>query len=120
MTRSNAFTPRKMKPNGRSTWRRTVNVNFGQCLVRAGYSDKYGQVYVERVGNTGFPDPDEPVALLRAQDKLAQKAIAFYHRLSASHRVTPEQRESVTRQVERFAAWAKANPTKMRLPGSAR
>jgi len=89
-------------------------------LVRAGYSDKYGQVYVERIGNTGFPDPDEPVALLRAQDKLAQKAIAFYHRLSASHRVTPEQRESVTRQVERFAAWAKANPTKMRLPGSAR
>jgi hypothetical protein len=92
--------------------------DVGPCL-RPGCSHVI-QRAVTSVGNTGFPDPDEPVALLRAQDKLAQKAIAFYHRLSASHRVTPEQRESVTRQVERFAAWAKANPTKMRLPGSAR
>jgi hypothetical protein len=93
-------------------------VSVKSDLIRAGYSDKYGQVYVERVGNTGFPDADEPVALLRAQDRLAQKAIAFYYRLTANHhRVTPEQLASVARQVQRFVAWSQANPTKMRLPG---
>jgi hypothetical protein len=78
-------------------------------MIRAGSSDKYGQVYVERVGNTGFPDPDEPVALLRAQDRHALAAMA-----------TPDaQRQSVATQVYRFQEFRIAHPEKLRTPGVA-
>lgn len=86
--------------------------------VRAGCSDKYGQVYVERIGNTGFPDPDEPIALLRGQDKHAWAAMRFYKSLIDNDPgVSYEQRQSVARQCYRFQLFRDNNPDKMRTPG---
>lgn len=87
-------------------------------LIRAGHSDKYGQVYVERVGNTGFSDPEEPVALIRAQDDLALKVMVLYLQLSAAGGVPQEQFESVARQVHCFTNWQEANRDKVRTPGT--
>lgn len=87
-------------------------------LVRAGYSDKYGQVYVERIGNTGFPDPDEPVAVIRGQDRLAHTLMAHYLQLSTGEGVPSGQWESVARQVHRFFTWQQENPDKVRTPGT--
>lgn len=87
-------------------------------LIRAGYSDKYGQVYVERIGNTGFPDPDEPVALMRAQDRLTHRLMVYYHALSVEAHVPTKQWESVARQVYRFIDWQERNREKLRTPGT--
>lgn len=88
--------------------------------ITAGRSDKYGQVYVERIGNTGFPDPDEPVALLRAQDRLAYRAMLFYQDLiNSDPDVSAEQRDSVSRQVARFHVFQACHPNRVRTPGAA-
>jgi hypothetical protein len=42
-------------------------------------SGKYGQLDIPRIGR------DEPVFILRAQDKLAEPAIEMYRLLAASH-----------------------------------
>lgn len=88
------------------------------ALIRAGRSNKYGQVYVERIGNTGFSDPDEPVALIRAQDRLAHTVMVYYLQLSAAASVPPGQFESVARQVHLFMNWQEANRDKVRTPGT--
>jgi hypothetical protein len=90
---------------------------MGEGLVRAGRSDKYGQVWVERVGSTGFPDPDEPVALMRAQDRLAHRLMQLYLSLSVTAGVPREQIESVRRQITAFREWREANRDKVRTPG---
>jgi hypothetical protein len=87
-------------------------------LIRAGWSDKYGQVYVERIGNTGFPDANEPVALMRAQDRLTHRLMVYYHALSAEAHVPSAQMESVERQVHGFINWQEANRDKVRTPGA--
>lgn len=87
----------------------TVTKSAGMAerdIITAGRSDKYGQVYVERVGNTGFSDPDEPIALLRAQDKYAEHVLAVYKALvDADPEVPAEQKQSVAEQVARFQAF---------------
>lgn len=86
--------------------------------IRAGRSDKYGQVYVERIGNTGFDDPDEPVALLRAQDEHAYRAMLYYLRLNDEDPEVPAaQAESVRRQVEAFERFRRKDPERIRKPG---
>lgn len=88
-------------------------------MIVAGRSDKYGQVHVEKVGNTGFPDPDEPIALFRGQDKKAEQVMAFYYNLLCDDEdVTEEQLQSVARQLVAFSTFAADNPDKMRTPGT--
>jgi hypothetical protein len=89
-------------------------------LYHAGVSDKYGNVYVEKVGNlNGFDDQTEPVVVLRARDDLAMQAMVHYLQLCmGTDGVPARQVESVKRQVTRFSKWRKFNPKKMRLPGT--
>lgn len=90
-----------------------------EVLLAAGVSNKYGQVHVERIGQTGFDDPAEPVALLRAQDEHALPVLAAYLlRLREDPAVPVAQVESVTRQVMAFARWRAANPGGVRTPGA--
>lgn len=89
-------------------------------LIRAGRSDKYGQVYVEHIGNSGFPDPDEPIALIRAQDRLAHLLMVHYLQLSAGPTIPPEQWKSVARQAHLFFNWQDVNQDKVRTPGTVR
>lgn len=90
-------------------------------MIPAGYSDKYGQVYVERTGHTGFGGPpDEPIALFRAQDNLAYRALTSYWRMCSSDPGVPvEQVADVERQIEAFNNWRGNNPGKCRKPGTA-
>ena len=89
--------------------------------MRSGRSDKYGQVYVERIGSTGFDDPTEPVALLRAQDEKALGVMEGYLcELEADPRVPDEQVMSVRRQVEKFRQWRADHPERVRVPGTRR
>ena len=87
--------------------------------IRSGRSDKYGQVYVERIGNTGFDDPTEPVALLRAQDVLALPIMQEYlRRTTADPDIPASQVASVRRQVEAFERWRLEHPERVRKPGT--
>jgi hypothetical protein len=87
-------------------------------LFHAGVSDKYGNVYVEKVGG-GFDDPAEPVALLRARDNLAMRAMVYYKALcNQTPGVVERQVKSVERQVSHFSRWRYHHRTKLRLPGS--
>lgn len=87
-------------------------------LYHAGVSDKYGNVYVEKVGG-GFDDRTEPVALLRARDDLAIQALVYYRSLNEGTDGVPERQvKSVQRQVRRFSRWRKYNSPKLRLPGA--
>jgi hypothetical protein len=60
-------------------------------------SGKYGKLNIPRVGD------DEPVFILRAQDKLAETAIRMYRLLAASHgsRVA----EGIDTDIESFKNW---------------
>jgi hypothetical protein len=60
-------------------------------------SAKYGKLTIPKVGD------DEPVFILRAQDKLAESAIAMYQALAASHgaRVTND----IHKEIESFRNW---------------
>lgn len=89
--------------------------------IQAGRSDKYGQVFVERYGNTGFDDPSEPVAMLRAQDDHAYYAMIDYlQRCGADPEVDDAQVASVRRQVEAFGAFRREHPERIRKPGRVR
>ena len=60
-------------------------------------STKYGKVDIPRIG------ADEPVFILRAQDKLAEAAIGMYRLLAASHGSTLV--DSLDRETEAFQEW---------------
>lgn len=90
-----------------------------QDIIPAGISDKYGQVYVEKTGNTGFNDQSEPVALFRAQDVYAYVALENYHALlEIDDKIPAEQIESVERQIEAFRNWRIEHTDQLRLPGT--
>ena len=63
-------------------------------------SGKYGKLSIPKVG------ADEPVFILRAQDKLAQAAIEMYQSLAASH--GRPLANSLQKEIEAFRKW----PTK--------
>jgi flavorubredoxin len=63
-------------------------------------SGKYGRLSIPKVG------ADEPVFILRAQDKLAQAAIEMYQSLAASH--GRPLANSLQKEIEAFKKW----PTK--------
>lgn len=60
-------------------------------------SGKYGKVNIPRIGD------DEPVFILRAQDRLAEPTVEMYRLLAASHGC--ELAELVPQEVERFRQW---------------
>ena len=60
-------------------------------------STKYGKLSIPKVGD------DEPVFILRAQDKLAESAIAMYQALASSHGASVA--EDINQEVESFRKW---------------
>jgi hypothetical protein len=63
-------------------------------------SSKYGKVDISKIGS------DEPVFILRAQDKLAEAAIGMYRILAASH--GSKVADSVGKEIEAFRNWSGA------------
>jgi hypothetical protein len=62
-----------------------------------GVSGKYGKVSIPKVGD------DEPIFVLRAQDKLAAAAIEMYRSLTASHNSTVA--EGLQKEIDAFRNW---------------
>jgi len=60
-------------------------------------SGKYGRVEIPKIG------AEEPVFILRAQDKLAETAVEMYRLLAASH--GSKLAESLKKEVAVFRAW---------------
>ena len=61
-------------------------------------SGKYGKIDIPTIGG------DEPVFILRAQDKLAEYAIEMYRAMATSH-ASPVV-ETIDEQIEQFRSWA--------------
>lgn len=61
-------------------------------------SGKYGKLDIPRVGS------DEPVFILRAQDKLAESAIEMYRVLAASHGAKLAQ--GLQKEIDSFRRWS--------------
>jgi hypothetical protein len=66
-------------------------------------SGKYGKVDIPKIGE------DEPVFILRAQDKLAEPAIEMYRSLTASH--SSPLAEVLQKEIDAFRRWS--GPKKM-------
>lgn len=60
-------------------------------------SGKYGKVNIPKIGD------NEPVFILRAQDKLAESSIRMYQALAASH--GSKLTESLDKEIEAFHRW---------------
>ncbi|MFH0942477.1 MAG: hypothetical protein V1823_05615 [Chloroflexota bacterium] len=60
-------------------------------------STKYGKIDIYKIGK------DEPVFILRAQDKLAEPAIEMYRSLAASH--GSQLAGSLDKEIEAFRKW---------------
>lgn len=60
-------------------------------------SGKYGKLEIPKVGE------NEPVFVLRAQDKLAEFAIGMYQALAASHGARVA--EAVSKEIRLFKDW---------------
>ncbi len=61
-------------------------------------SDRYGKVNIPKIG------ADEPVFILRAQDKLAEPAIQMYQVLAASH--GSALAKDLGKQIQSFQQWS--------------
>lgn len=61
-------------------------------------SGKYGKVDIPKVGE------DEPVFILRAQDKLAESAIEMYRILTVSH--SSPMTEELQKEIDAFRRWS--------------
>lgn len=61
-------------------------------------SGKYGKIDIPTIGE------EEPVFILRAQDKLAEHAIEMYRAMAASHG-SPVV-ETIDEEIEQFRSWA--------------
>lgn len=60
-------------------------------------SGKYGKLSIPKIG------ADEPVFILRAQDKLAESALEMYRALAASH--DRPLATSLQKEIEAFRRW---------------
>ena len=73
----------------------------------------------ERIINThtGEEIPvGEPLALFRAQDKLAGPMLFFYKDSALCAGCSREFRKGVDKLLTKFAVWAELNPGRMKLP----
>ena len=66
-------------------------------------SGKYGKVGIPRIGE------DEPVFILRAQDRLALRTVEIYKILAAAEGASVAK--GLNEEIERFRRWP--GPTKM-------
>ena len=66
-------------------------------------SGKYGRIDIPKIGG------EEPVFILRAQDRLAQGAVEIYKILASSHDSTLAAQ--LDQEIERFRSWS--GPKKM-------
>lgn len=75
-------------------------------------SENYGKVSILRIGN------DEPVFILRAQDKSAEAAIEMYKALVTSHG-SPLAKD-IQKEIDVFKSWSgrKKSPDKLKSLGS--
>ncbi len=87
----------------RSRWPK----NFIRIIKKAGYpgrrcrmaiSGKYGKVNIPRIAE------DEPVFILRAQDRLAEPTIEMYKLLAASHGTALAN--DLYREIDAFRKWS--------------
>jgi hypothetical protein len=60
-------------------------------------STKYGKVNIPKIGE------NEPVFILRAQDKLADPTIGMYKLMAASH--GSKLADSLDREIQAFRTW---------------
>lgn len=60
-------------------------------------SGKYGKLNIPRIGD------EEPVFILRAQDKLAEPTIEMYRLLAATHGC--QMAEGIHKEIENFQKW---------------
>jgi hypothetical protein len=60
-------------------------------------SGKYGKLSIPRIGE------DEPVFILRAQDRLAEPAIEMYRLLAGSH--NSQVTNALQNEIDRFRKW---------------
>ena len=60
-------------------------------------SGKYGRLNIPRIGE------EEPVFILRAQDKLAEPTIEMYRLLAASH--SCRLVDALQKEIDRFQQW---------------
>lgn len=60
-------------------------------------SGKYGKINIPHIGD------NEPVFILRAQDKLAENAIEMYRSLVASH--GSKLTKSIQKEIDTFKNW---------------
>jgi hypothetical protein len=63
-------------------------------------SSKYGRVYISKIGD------NEPVFILRAQDKLAETAINMYKSLAVSH--GSKVVLTLDKEIDAFRKWTGA------------
>jgi hypothetical protein len=62
-------------------------------------SDKYGKIDIPEIAD------DEPVFILRAQDRLAEHAIEMYRTLAASH--DSPVVEKIQAAIDDFRSWSR-------------
>lgn len=60
-------------------------------------SGKYGKLAIPRIGE------EEPVFILRAQDRLAEPTIEMYRLLAASH--NSQLSGALQKEIDRFRTW---------------
>ena len=60
-------------------------------------SSKYGRIDIPKIG------ADEPVFILRAQDRLAEHAIEMYRALADSHGC--QLAETLQKEIDNFRKW---------------
>jgi len=73
-------------------------INAKERMHKMAVSGKYGNIDIPKIGK------DEPVFILRAQDKLAETAIQIYKSLAASH--GSPVADLLHQEIERFRRWA--------------
>jgi hypothetical protein len=66
-------------------------------------SGKYGRIEIPKIGE------NEPIFILRAQDRLAQGIVEIYKVLASSH--GSSLTEQLDEEIERFRSWS--GPKKM-------
>jgi hypothetical protein len=75
-------------------------------------SSKYGKVTLER----GSIPEDEPVFVLRSQDKLAPRLLEYYEMMCKAQGATETQVEAVVRAGEGMRAWQVEHHDRVKLP----
>ena len=74
---------------------------------------KYGRITTER---GDIPD-DEPVFLIRAQDRVAVALLDRYAMLAEAAGSPPRHLTGTREAIERFVAWQSEHPDRVKTPG---